>query len=55
MGSSFGIVPAWQDLGERDLMPFFKAYEAMFFVAMASLKKMLFELGNLNFGERDER
>jgi len=49
------MVPAWEDLRERDLVFFFKALEAMFLVAMASLKKMLFGLGSLDFGERDER
>jgi len=39
----------------RDSVFFFEAYEATFFVAMASLKKMLFGLGSLNFGERDEK
>jgi len=37
-----GIVPAWQDLQERDSMFFFKACEPMVLVAMASLKGMLF-------------
>jgi len=27
----------------------------MFLVVMASLKKMLFELGSLDFGEKEER
>jgi len=49
-----GMVPTWQDLLERDLVPFFKACEATFLVAMDSLKKMLFGLGSLDFGERDK-
>jgi len=49
------MVPAWQDLRERDPAFFFKAYEAMFLVTMASLKKILFELGSHGFRERDER
>jgi len=32
-----------------------EACEATFLVAMASFKKMLFGLGSLDFGERDER
>jgi len=49
-----GMIPAWQDLLERDPVPFFKACEATFLVAMASLKRMLFGLESLDFGERDE-
>jgi len=49
------MIPAWQDLRERDLVFFFEAYEATFLVAMASLKKVLFGLRSLDFGERDER
>jgi len=49
-----GMVLAWQDFRERDIMFFFKACKAMF-VAMASLKKMLFGLASLDFGERDEK
>jgi len=37
-----GMVLAWQDLRVRDQMFFFEACKATFFVAMASLKKMLF-------------
>ena len=33
----------------------FEAYEPMSFMAMASLKEILFELESLDFGERDER
>jgi len=33
-----GMVPAWQDLRDRDLVPFFKAYKA---TLLASLKRML--------------
>jgi len=40
-----GMVPAWRDLQERDPVFFFEAFEAM--------KKMLFRLGSVNFGERD--
>jgi len=36
-------------------MFFFEAYEATLFMAMAFLKKKLFELGSLIFRERDER
>jgi len=50
-----GMVLAWKELRERDPMPLFKACGATFVVAMASLKKMLFGLGSLDFGERDER
>jgi len=50
-----GMVPTWQDLREKDSMFFFKASEATFLVAMASLNKMLFGLGSLGFGERDGR
>jgi len=49
------MVPTWQDLQERDLVFFFKACDALFLVAMASLKETLFGLGSLDFGERDER
>jgi len=42
-----GMVPPWQDLRAKDLVFFFKAQEAMFLAAMASLKKMLFGLGSL--------
>jgi len=42
------MVPAWQDLLERDPV-FFEACEATFLVAMASLKKMLLRLGCLDF------
>jgi len=31
------------------------SWEATFLVSMASLKKMLFGLGSLDFEERDER
>jgi len=34
---------------------FFEACKATFLVAIASLKKILFGLGSLNFRERDER
>jgi len=50
-----GMVPDGQDVREKDPMFFFEAYEAMLFVAMASLKKMLLRLESLDFGERDER
>ena len=33
----------------------FETWEAAFLVAMASLIKILFGLGSLDFGERDER
>jgi len=33
----------------------FKACEATFLVGMASLNKMLFGLGSLDFGEKDKR
>ena len=49
------MVPDGQDVREKDPMFFFEAYEAMLFVAMASLKKMLLRLESLDFGERDER
>jgi len=48
------MLPAWQDLRERDLMFFFKACEAMFLVVMASMKEMLFGLTSLDFGQTDE-
>ena len=51
----FGMVPALLDLREKDPMFFFEACEATFLVAVASLKKMLFRLGSLDFRERDER
>ena len=51
----FRMVLAWRDLWERDLVFFFKACEATFFMVMTSLKKMLFGLGSLAFGERYER
>ena len=54
MHLSSGMVLAWQDLRARDSV-FFKACEATFFVAMTSLKEMLFGLRSLHFGERDER
>ena len=40
---------------ERDLMFFFEVCEATFFVVMASLKKMVFQLESLHFEERDKR
>jgi len=46
------MVSAWQDLREREAVLFFEACEAMFLVAMVSLKKMLFELGSLNWRKR---
>jgi len=46
---------AWQDLRVRDPVFFFEACEITFLVAMASLNKMLFGLGSLDFGVRDER
>jgi len=49
------MVLAWQDLQERDLVFFSQACEVTFLVAMASLKKMLFGLGSLDFGERNVR
>jgi len=48
------MVPTGQDLLVRDPVLFFKACEAMFLVAVDSLKKM-FGLVSLNFRERDER
>jgi len=44
-----GMVPALKDVRVRDLVFFFKACKPTFLVAMASLKKMLFELGSLDF------
>jgi len=38
-----GMVSAWQYLRERDLM-FFEAYEAMFFVAITSLRRCYLDL-----------
>jgi len=40
---------------ERDPVFFFEACEAMFLMAMAYFKKMLFGLRSLDFGEKDER
>jgi len=54
MHPSFGDDSSLEDLLERDPVPFFKACEATFLVAMASLKRMLFGLESLDFGERDE-
>jgi len=48
------MLPAWQDLRQKDPV-FFEARKATFLVAIASTKKMLFGLGSLDFGERDER
>jgi len=42
-----GMVSTWQDLRERDLVFFFEAYAVTFFMAMPSLKKMLFGFGSL--------
>jgi len=47
------MVPAWKGLRERDSVFFFKACEATFLLAMASLKKMLFRLEGFDFDERD--
>jgi len=55
MHPSFGNGAAWLDLQVRDSMFFFKACTSTFFVAVASLKKKLFGLGSLDFGERDEK
>jgi len=48
--SLFGIMPAWQDLREKDSVFFLEASEVTFLVAMSSLRKKVF-----NFGGRDKR
>ena len=55
MHLSFWMVSAWKDLRVRDPVFFFEARKATFLVAMASLKKMLFGLGSVDFREKDER
>jgi len=52
---SFGDGANLAGSSRKDSMFFFKASEATFLVAMASLNKMLFGLGSLGFGERDGR
>jgi len=48
-------MPTWKDLQERDPIFFFEVWKATFLVAITPLNKMLFELENLDFWERDER
>jgi len=55
MHSSFRDGSSLANLRVRDLVFFFEACETTFLVGMASLKKMLFGLAGLHFGERDER
>jgi len=55
MHPSFGDGASLARSSRESPMFFFEVCETTFFMAMASLKEMLFRLGSLHFGERDGR